>query len=360
MPQPFVSESDITGLPTTKRTPLVTEEAARPRRRHAWLWVALKFAITGVILAYVAGQVDLHAVGGTLKSVSLSHLTLSICFLLLVPLLGGIRWWMVLKAIGRPDSLAPLTALFWVGMLCSQVLPAAASDGVRIWIASRRGPGLEGAIHSVLLERVSMVLMLLVVVVATEPLLLHRIGAVELLWIAPVLFAAGTAGLAMLMVADRLTIRLNHWGLIRSLAKLSVDTKRVVFSVWALPLALFGILTHLNFVCAAALLGIGLSLPLSVLDYLAFIPLVMVSMVLPISFSGWGVREGVLVVLLGTVGIPAQSAVAFSLLFGACIAVSSLPGLAVWWLNADRKTPRSDLESDVTVLSKPKSSIARG
>jgi uncharacterized membrane protein YbhN (UPF0104 family) len=316
--------------------------------------------MTGVILLYVAGRVDLREVSGNLKSVSLPFLGLSIGVLLLVPLLGGIRWWMVLKAIGRPDSLAPLAALFWVGMLFSQILPTAASDGVRIWMASRRSPGLEAAIHSVLLERVSMMLMLLVVVVATEPLLLHRVGAVELLWIAPLLLAAGTAGLVMLMVADRLTIRLNRWGLVRLLAGLSVDTKRVVFSIWALPLALVGILTHLNLIFAAALLGIALSLPLSVLDYLAFIPLVTVAIILPISLSGWGVREGVLVALLGTVSIPAQSALAFSLLFGTCIAVSSLPGLAVWWLNSDRKTPRSDLESDATILSKPKASIARG
>jgi uncharacterized membrane protein YbhN (UPF0104 family) len=155
----------------------------------------------------------------------------------------------------------------------------------------------------------------------------------------------------MLMLADRLTIRLSHWRLIRSLAKLSVDTKRVVFSVWALPLALVGILTHLNLVLAAALLGSALSLPLSFPDYLAFIPLVTVAMILPISLSGWGVREGVLVALLGTVSIPAQNALAFSLLFGACVAVSSLPGLAVWWLNSDSKTPRSGLESDANVLS---------
>ena len=118
-------------------------------------------------------------------------------------------------------------------------------------------PGLKQPFTCVLPERISMVMMLLVVVIVTEPRLFHRIGAVEL------------------------------------------------------------------------------------------------PMIVPISFSGWGVREGVLVALLGTVSIPAQSALAFSLLFGACIAVSSPPGFAVWWFNSDRKAPGSDLQSNANILSKP-------
>jgi uncharacterized protein (TIRG00374 family) len=351
MPRHLVGESDISSVQEVNRKPLENEDASRRPRRLSWFWIALKFVVTGIILVYIASRVDLRAVGENLKSVSIPILTLSIGFLLLIPFLGGARWWMVLRAIGRPDSFAPLAALFWVGMLFSQVVPAAASDGIRIWIASRRGPGLEAAIHSVLLERVSMVLMLLIVVVATEPLLLDRIGAVELLWVAPALFVAGSVGLVVLMVADRLTVRFIHWDLIRSVARFSVNARQVVLSVWALPLALLGTLTHLNFVFAAALLGTALSLPLSFLDYLAFIPMVTVSMILPISFSGWGVREGVLVALLGTVSIPAQSALAFSLLFGACVTLSSLPGLAVWFLNSDRKAPRTGHHPDPTIFS---------
>ena len=326
------------------------------RTKVAWwrsrLPALLKIAITATILFYVARQVDFRAVVERASAASLPFLTLSIASLLLIPLLGGIRWWMVLRAMDRPDRLAPLVALFWIAMLFGQILPAAAGDGVRIWIASRRGAGLRTAIHSVLLERVSMVLMLLVVVVATEPLLSTRVGPSQALWIAPMLLSAGVAGLTVLIVADRLTARFQRWPLVRSLANLATDTRQVAFSAWMLPLSVLGVLTNLNFVVAGALLGVALYLPLSFLDYLAFFPLVMVAMVLPISFSGWGVREGVLVALLGTVGVPIQTAFAFSLMFGACVAVSSLPGLAIWWLDPDRKRPGSDRDPNAGPLVK--------
>jgi uncharacterized membrane protein YbhN (UPF0104 family) len=54
-------------------------------------------------------------------------------------------------------------------------------------------------------------------------------------------------------------------------------------------------------------------------------------MVLPISVGGWGVREGVLVALLGAMGISADRALAFSLMFGLAAAVSSLPAIIIWW-----------------------------
>jgi hypothetical protein len=53
---------------------------------------------------------------------------------------------------------------------------------------------------------------------------------------------------------------------------------------------------------------------------------------LPISFGGWGVREGVLVLLLGRLGVPAAQALSVSLLFGVFGIVSLLPGLLIWAL----------------------------
>ena len=72
--------------------------------------------------------------------------------------------------------------------------------------------------------------------------------------------------------------------------------------------------------------GLGVTLPLSV--WFAVVPLVALAMVLPISISGVGVREGGLAFLLAPSGVPAEQAVAIGLLwFLTTIATGLIGGL---------------------------------
>jgi hypothetical protein len=56
---------------------------------------------------------------------------------------------------------------------------------------------------------------------------------------------------------------------------------------------------------------------------------------LPISLTGWGVREAVLVVALASFGVPAEAALARSVLLGLCLIASGLPGGLIWLGNWD-------------------------
>jgi glycosyltransferase 2 family protein len=50
----------------------------------------------------------------------------------------------------------------------------------------------------------------------------------------------------------------------------------------------------------------------------------------PISISGWGLRELAVVSLLGRHGVPAEEALLFSVGFGVASAIASLPGAFAW------------------------------
>lgn len=58
----------------------------------------------------------------------------------------------------------------------------------------------------------------------------------------------------------------------------------------------------------------------------ALCSLLLLSMVIPVTVSGWGVREGAAVILWPMAGLPAEQGVALSVAYGALIFVSSLPG----------------------------------
>jgi uncharacterized membrane protein YbhN (UPF0104 family) len=62
------------------------------------------------------------------------------------------------------------------------------------------------------------------------------------------------------------------------------------------------------------------------------VPLAGLIMVIPISIAGWGVREGVMVVGFGYLGVAPEAALALSILYGLLMLVVALPGGIVWAL----------------------------
>ena len=56
--------------------------------------------------------------------------------------------------------------------------------------------------------------------------------------------------------------------------------------------------------------------------------ILLLSMVVPLTVAGWGIREGAAALLWPMAGLPAEQGVALSVGYGALVLVSSLPGAA--------------------------------
>ncbi len=294
--------------------------------------VVAKLAIAGGLLGYVFSRVDPHAVYRIVASADLGLLLLTVPVLAFSYLLGGLRWWCVIRGLGRSAPLPVLIGLFWIGGFVGQVVPNLLGDAARISIAIRRGIPLGTAVFSAVCERLAMVVLLVILIAITAPLLDDRLGTAAPLWLALAMMVAGGAGITLLLVADRFSIFLRRFRVLAPLSSLSSGFRVLVLSRWLAPVMAIAALAHLDLIVAAAVLGNALRLPLSLLDYLVVMPVATLAMVLPISIGGWGVREGVLVAILGAMGIPAQTALAFSVMFGLAIIVGSLPAIPIWLL----------------------------
>ena len=60
------------------------------------------------------------------------------------------------------------------------------------------------------------------------------------------------------------------------------------------------------------------------------VPLCTLLQAVPISFNGWGLREGLFTLYFAQVGLPRESALAFSLTGAGLIILLSLSGAVVW------------------------------
>lgn len=310
-----------------------------------WLTLTLKFLVSGVLLWLLFAKIDVGAVAQRLAEASAPLLaTAAVLFLVQVAISAG-RWRVVLVAIGTPLPFVQALEFCYIGSFFNQALPSSiGGDAVRVYKAYRTGIGLGGAISGVMLERVATVVALVLLVLAVQPFFLSRVDAATGRWTlaaAAALLAAALAGMAALMALDRLPARLVRLRPVQPLVALAARARRVFLDPAAcLAAFLWSFAGHANLTLAVYVMGRGLDLPVSLVDCFAlFLPVLLVT-TLPISIAGWGVREGAMVAAFGLVGVPAEGALALSVLFGVTAIVTMLPGGALWLAGSDRPRGR--------------------
>jgi hypothetical protein len=297
-----------------------------------WLPWVIKGGLSVGLIWWVMRKVDLAAAWDQATGIDPVMLGLGAALMVAQITLGGLRWWMVLRALGANFRLGEASKVYYIGASFT-VVQAAVGDAMRIWQARRHGLSLSEAINSVMLERVITVLALVLVVAATEPVLLARVPNIPGAWVFPVLSVLSVVGIVVLSALDRLPTSLTRFRLVRGLAQLASDTRRLCFRPrHFLPTLGVAVLGHVNLSLSTYALAVGLDIDLSAVDFLVlFLPVILL-MTLPISVAGWGVREAAMVAALGFVGVPEHSALALSVLFFLVSTGTALPGGLVMML----------------------------
>ena len=92
-------------------------------------------------------------------------------------------------------------------------------------------------------------------------------------------------------------------------------------------LLLLAILTNLLTIIGIYSIAVALDVPVGLLNLLGIMPAVTLITLLPVSFAGWGIREGAMLSLLAFLGIPKAGILSVSILYGIALIFAGLPGL---------------------------------
>jgi uncharacterized membrane protein YbhN (UPF0104 family) len=299
--------------------------------RKKWL-LAIKLACSSGLLVYVFKDIDLMGVLGMLSDLSPTLLALACILLLGQTLLAAWRWWLVLRRIGEPLSWGQSWRLFFIGAFFNQLLPSSVGgDAVRAWLAAKEGLSTSGAINGVALERLVAVLSLILLAALAQSVFFIRAEALAIRWIFPPLAAGSGILLLALLFFDKLGAPLMRFAPLRGLARLSMDGRALLLAPWhAARLVVLSLLGHVNMSLTVYLLVAAAGAQASLLDCLVFVPLVTLLTILPISISGWGVREQSMVSLFSLVGMAPAASGTVSVLLGLLTVLTALPGGALW------------------------------
>lgn len=313
-----------------------------------WFPWIIKGGISFGLIAWVLSTVDMAAAWAEAKSIDPTMAALAVVLMVFQIVLGAVRWGLVLRALSASLHWVQTVSVYYVGVFFSIVLPGAVGgDAVRMWFARKNGLSLGAAFNSVALERAVTVFGLVLLVCLTQPILMVRLPDLPGAWVFPMLLAVCVLGILTLATLDKLPQSLHRWRLVRGVAVLAADTRKLFFhpgySLATLVVALIG---HINLSMAVYVLAVGLGLDVHALDCLVLVPPVILIMTLPISIAGWGVRETAMVTAFGFVGIADSSTLVLSILFGIVTMLTALPGGLVFLLAGGRKMEDEELAAE--------------
>lgn len=315
------------------------------------MWQLLaKGAVSALLVWLLLRNLDLGDVLHRMLAADRDSLIVAALLLWVLAVPSALRWSTILGAMGHPFRLRIVFPLVLVGLFFSVTLPSTiGGDAVRMWKIHRVGLPGTAAVVSVIIDRLVALLAILVLVLVSAPSLFALIpdraarGGVLLL------LGAGYLAFAAAMVLDRLPLAFSRFRLLRGLAQLSADLRRVLLTPRAAaPALLFSLLNQGGVVGVVGLLAHGLGIPVGWLQCLVIVPLAILVTVLPISIAGWGVREGAFVAGFGFAGVPAADALALSVMFGLLNTLVCLPGGLVWLASGERRLgsrPGEDLRA---------------
>lgn len=290
--------------------------------------------ITGAILVYLGSQIDMRAALRAIVRISPLHLTAVLALVALDRVVMIVRWVRLLRASGAQIATPHAASIFLISSFIGSFLPAGVGgDVARAYGLSRATADTSEAVASVAVDRLLGVVSLLIM------------GIVGLLvWTPP----AGNdwrllAGVALLSAAclalfwaDRLVRMVSPVSFERTaIGRRAMSIGDAVSryrgrGATLLEVLAWSLVVQLLRITQAYLLGVGLGIGVPFRYYVLFMPVGLLMLLLPVSISGFGVPQGVIVWLLRPMGVPYEASFALATLIVLTGLAGNLPGLLLW------------------------------
>jgi uncharacterized membrane protein YbhN (UPF0104 family) len=213
---------------------------------------------------------------------------------------------------------------------------------LRAWLTYRGEVSGKTAVNSVILDRVAALAGVAILVLATSPIFLLRVGNALPMYVPFGLAFAGLVGIGMAAYLDRLPEAWLRMRFMRLLQSLGGSVQRVFLSPkGAIPVLGLAVAAQFALGIATYAMAASLGIKVSVIDCIVLMQPVALASNLPISVGGWGVRETAVVLLFGLVGVPSSAALVLSLQLGLLALLVVLPGGLLWLLLQFRNRRKS-------------------
>lgn len=284
--------------------------------------------VSAGLIALVLTRIDFGDAGDRLAGGSIGWFVAAVSALVASFVVGALRWRLYLAAAGIDARPAATVRAYLIGMFTTNFLPSQlGGDVTRALVAAGPGARVRSA-ATVVVDRLTALACLIAVAwvaLAADPTavpgtLVLALGAATAA--TALVAAAGTAlAAAGPWIGSRLPARARPHAREAGAGIRACVRPGVLARTGVAGLA-FQALVALSTWCAAR--AVDVPLPFAVLT--VCIPAVLIATAAPVSIGGFGVREGMFVLLLGHAGVGSTDATVVSLASAIAFVVASLPG----------------------------------
>jgi uncharacterized protein (TIRG00374 family) len=299
----------------------------------------LQAAIGIGALAIVVMKSDARGLAEALRNTRIAYLPLAVAAAFAVTWLMAYRWEAILAARGFRLSTRKLFGYYLIGIFFTSFVPGGGVSGdvARLIYVDRDVRDKALVLSTLVYERLVGVFTLLLIGLAATVMTRAAGTANSTIYLSEAILALAFVAIAILMsgfASSRLARMIRATGRRTKTVKVAEAAARTLEAIselrrdWALLVrtSLISVVIRVVWSLGCFVVAWAMRLPIDVLTVFAFISLVDLVRLMPISVGGLGVREGALIVLFATIGITREQALAFSLLAFAPLYLNAIVG----------------------------------
>jgi uncharacterized protein (TIRG00374 family) len=310
-----------------------------------------RIAVAGGLTAYILWKSHPREVLAAAAGMAWRPVVVAILLVFLDRALMAYRWVVLLSTLEPTDRppLRDVLRVFFVSTFVGSFLPSVGGDAVRAYGIAKVRMRMGDAVASVFMDRMLGIASLLIM--ALVGLTLARDLAGNWAILLSLAAAAGACLVTLLLVfsrraADvasvvltRLPAALQHagHGLLESIQRYAAHHARLA------KVLVGSIAVQVLRILQAYYLGRGLGIDAPLTAYFAFLPVILLVMLLPVTINGFGTGQAAFVWFFARAGVAAAPSFALSLLFIGLGVVGNLPGGILYALGPGAPAKRAAL-----------------
>ena len=300
-----------------------------------------KFIISAGIISYILiYRVSLKEIFITLSSVNLFWLILSFSLHSIGLSISAWRWQILMRAQEIEVPFLFLTKSYLVGAFFNQFLPTRfGGDMIRIYDGSRYTGSILKSSAIILTERANGILILLLFAFLASIFRIELTEKNPVIWLS-LLIGFGGMIFLLFLLSPFVTGLINKIKMKGFMGKIK---EKIIFfrdsiiiykkrKKELIEVTLLSILLQINVIIHYYFIGKALNMDIPFVDYFIIMPVVLLLISIPITISGWGVREGALIGIFQFYSYSPDFAVSFSLIDVAFNVIIGVIGGIVYWL----------------------------
>ena len=289
-------------------------------------WLRLILVI--MVLLVVVWLVDIERTWAILKGAEFRWLGIAFLVVQLQMVLSAYRWQQTAHRLAQPLRLQRAISEYYLATLANLSLPGGVGgDAARVY-RNRDSRGWEPAVMSVTLERLAGQVALIAVTLAgwlLWPVFSEQQAPAGVLHVLILVALIIVVAVGLLFVLATLSRRIQRFT--RNIGP-AIRAVWVTDYQWVLQ-TLLSLAIVATYITVFAISAKSLSQPIPTMALVTIVPVVLLSMVLPVSIGGWGIRELTAAALWPVIGLSAEAGTATSIVYGLVSLLFVLPGAVV-------------------------------